>query len=121
MPWRTTGGRTLATAAVRAGYGAALLLLPERLLALGTPAPVPGAAVAVARVLGARHVLQSVVTVLVPTGRVATAGALVDALHGSTGVGLAAVSPRWRPVALADATVATVLAAATWSQRGDRG
>ena len=108
MPSRTTG----VTVAVRAAYGAALLLVPERVLGLGTRAPIPPAAVVVARVLGARHVLQSLLTAAAPTAAVTGAGALVDVLHGSTGVGLAAMSPRWRRTALADAALATVLAAA---------
>ena len=98
--------------AARAGYGVALLLAPERLLALGAGPPVPAAAVAVARVLGARHLLQSVVTVAAPKSWVVRAGAVVDALHGSSEVALAAVSPRWRGVALADAACAALLAAA---------
>lgn len=104
------------TAALRAGYGAVLLLAPRRFLAAGTRPPIPAFAVAVARVLGARHVLQSIVTVAVPTGRVAGAGAALDALHGSTGVALAALSPRWRRIALADAALATVLATADGSR-----
>jgi hypothetical protein len=114
MPSWTTGGQTWAASAVRAGYGAALLLAPERLLKLGTRPPIPASAVAVARVLGARHLLQSAVTVAAPTGRIVDVGAAVDALHGGSQVGLAAVSPRWRSVALADAAFAALLAAAAW-------
>lgn len=115
MPRRTTDGRTLVIAAVRAGYGAALLLVPDRLVGPGAPGP----AATVARVLGARHVLQSLVTVLAPTERVVAAGAVVDGVHGGTDVALAAVSRRWRRVALADAVIATVLAAAPWGGRGE--
>ena len=112
MPSRTTR----VTAAVRAGYGLVLLLVPDRFLAVGARPPIPASAVAVARVLGARHVLQSIVTVAVPTGRVVGAGAALDALHGSTDVALAALSPRWRRIALADAALAAVLAAAGGSR-----
>lgn len=97
--------------AARAGYGAALLFVPARLLALGTGSPLPGSAVAVARVLGARHLVQSTVTVARPTGWIVRAGAVVDTLHGSSQVGLAAISPRWRRVALADAAIAALLVA----------
>lgn len=115
MP-RTIDARTWVSAAVRAGYGTALLLVPERVLALGARPPFPPPAAAVARVLGARHVLQAVVTVAAPTGRVLGAGALVDASHGSTDVALAAVAPRWRRIALADAALAAILAADGWTR-----
>ena len=114
MP-RTIDARTWVTAVVRAGYGTALLLVPERILALGARPPFPPPAAAVARVLGARHVLQAVVTVAAHAGPVLGAGALVDAAHAGTDVALAAVSPRWRRIALADATVAALFAAGGWT------
>jgi hypothetical protein len=113
-PTRTTDGPTWATSAARAGYGAALLLAPERLLSIAARPPIPTAAISVARVLGARHLVQAVVTVAAPTSRVVGAGAVFDALHGGSQVGLAALSPRWRGVALADAALATLLVAAAW-------
>src|SRR4051794_27846608 len=87
------------SAAVRAGWGCALLLAPERLLELGARGPVPAGAVTVVRVLGARQVLQGALTAWAPTPAVTGLGAVVDALHGMTCVGLAALSPRWRRVA----------------------
>ena len=109
MPMTGTPDRV--AAAVRAGWGCALLLAPERLLALGAGAPVPPAAVTVVRVLGARQVLQGAVTAWMPTPAVTGLGAVVDALHGATCVGLAALSPRWRRVGLADAVIAAALIA----------
>ncbi|WP_067499639.1 hypothetical protein [Actinoplanes sp. TFC3] len=109
------------TSTARAAYGAALLLLPQRLLRLGARPPLPDAALTVARVLGARHLMQAVVTAAAPTTRVVTAGAGVDALHASSQMGLAALSSRWRTVALADAAAAAVLiAAAGGTLRGRR-
>ncbi|MFB9358473.1 hypothetical protein [Actinoplanes nipponensis] len=94
-----------ATAAVRAGWAAALLLVPHRLLRAAGPAPVPAAAVAVARVLGARHLLQAAAGAWAPAGPVTRLGAVVDILHTGSCVAFAAVSPRWRRAALLDALV----------------
>jgi hypothetical protein len=99
---------------VRAVWGCALLVAPDKVLRAGTPGPVPPAAIAVARTLGTRQVLQSALSVLAPTRPVAGLGAAVDALHAGTDVGLAAVSPRWRRIALVDAAVAAALAASGW-------
>jgi hypothetical protein len=117
MPRHSSTGRIRATAVARAGWGCVLLFVPRQVLRIGGGPPVPAGAVAVARVLGARELLQAALTAVAPTGSVAGLGAVVDALHASTSVGLAAVSPRWRPVALADAAIAGGLAAAGWSSR----
>jgi hypothetical protein len=101
----------------RAVWGCALLIAPDRILRAGRPGPVPSAAIAVARTLGTRQVLQSALAALAPTGPVAGLGAAVDALHAGTEVGLAAVSPRWRRIALTDAAIATALAASGWTCR----
>jgi hypothetical protein len=74
----------------------------------------PAAAVTVARVLAARQLVQAAVTATEPAPRVAGVSAAVDALHAGTGVALAAVSARWRRVALVDAAVAGALAASGW-------
>lgn len=109
--------RIRATAVARAGWGCVLLLVPDRVLGAGGRRPIPAAAIAVARVLGARQLVQSAVTAAVPTGSVAGLGALVDALHAGTNVGLAALSPRWRRTALTDAVIAAGFAAFGWSCR----
>ena len=120
MPSRTTAGSILTISVVRAAYGTALLLAPERLISLGTHRPVPASARAFARVLGARHLVQAVVSIAAPTGRVLGGGAVVDALHGSSQVALAAVAPRWRTAALADAALASLLIAAVRVASGRR-
>ncbi|UQU62191.1 hypothetical protein COUCH_24485 [Couchioplanes caeruleus] len=98
----------------RAVYGCALLLMPDTVLrATGRP-PTPGA-VAVARVLGARHVLQAVVTAAAPGGPVAALGAVVDTVHAAGDLAVAAVAPRWRRPALTDSVIAAGLAAAGWA------
>ncbi len=101
-------------AVARAGWGAALLLTPELLLRIGGRPPAPAAAIAVARVLGARQLLQAVVTTAAPTARVARLSAATDTLHAGTDAWLAAVSRRWRRIALIDTAIAGGLAAAGW-------
>jgi hypothetical protein len=98
----------------RALYGVALLAVSGPLLAaLGGDASSRRNR-AVARVLGARHVTQAVVsaaTVLATRDRsVAAAGALVDSLHAASMVGLAARRSTPRRAELADAAVASLLA-----------
>ncbi len=112
---RHTGDRRIpATAVLRAGWGAALLLAPEPLLRAGGRAPVPAAAVAAARVLGVRHLLQAAASAVAPTAPVVGLGAVVDTLHTGSCVGLAVASPRWRRVALLDAAVESGFAASGW-------
>jgi short-subunit dehydrogenase len=121
---RPEPGRLGSAAAVaRAGWASVLLLAPERVLRIGGRPSPPAAAVAVARVLGARQLAQAVAVAARPSGPVAGAGAVVDAIHAGTDVGLAATSARWRRIALIDATVAAALAAAGWrtARRARRG
>jgi hypothetical protein len=110
MPQRSTNRRVQATTIARAGWGCALLLVPDRVLRVGGRPPAPPAAVTVARVLGARQLMQSAITVIAPTGLVMALGTAVDALHAGTDIGLAAVSPRWRRIALVDAFLAAAFA-----------
>ena len=63
-------------------------------------------------ILAGRHLIQMVLTTVKPTRRLLAAGAVVDALHSLSMVGLAAASPTHRRGALTDAAVAGVLAAA---------
>lgn len=96
----------------RAVWGAALLLAPRAVLAVvargRAQAPVP----AVARVLGARHLVQAaVVRTDRPAGWV-LAGAAVDAAHAASMVALAALRPDVRRPAAASALVAGSLALA---------
>ena len=114
---------------VRAGYGVALLCAPQVLIRLtGDPgtgqaagssrARPSGRACGVARVLGARHLIQAGLTAValraaepdpsLPLGL----GAAVDVLHATTMAGLAAVDQGARRVALADTGVELALAAA---------
>jgi hypothetical protein len=119
MSHRSRMKRGRVAAAVRAGWGGALLLVPGKIVGIGGQLSAPRSAVAIARMLGLRQLLQAAVTAVAPTGRVAGLSAAVDALHAGTDVGFAAASPRWRRIAAADAVIATAFAAASWSCRGD--
>ncbi|WFE53203.1 hypothetical protein [Micromonospora sp. WMMD1155] len=95
----------------RLAWGGLLLLAPGALLR--PVGPISTAAVVTLRVLGARHVVQSAVTLWRPTRGVFAAGGVVDGLHCATALVLAAADRRQRPAALTDAAVA-----ATWAVVG---
>ncbi|GIF42655.1 hypothetical protein [Actinoplanes xinjiangensis] len=101
----------------RVVWGGALLIAPQALLRAGAGRDASRAAITVARVLGARHLLQAAVTMAAPTPRVVAFGAVVDALHAVQQLTLAVVSPRWRAAALVDTAIAVALAAAPASGR----
>jgi hypothetical protein len=110
---------TIAAAACVLGarlcWGAALVAAPRLLLRglarLDRPAH-PGAVAAI-RVLGARHLVQTLIEVVAPQHVVGYLEAGTDALHAVTDVGLALLAPRWRRVALIDAAIATFFAVTT--------
>ena len=97
--------------ALRLGVGLAdLLATPAVARTCGVDASHQGPAVAVIRVLGARHLAQAALEALVPDRRVRLAGIGVDLAHAASMVALAAWSPAGRRPALTSATVATSLA-----------
>jgi hypothetical protein len=108
---RTTRVRNVAL--LRAGWGLLLVSAPAAVLRAGGHREPSRAAWAV-RVLGARHLVQAAVTVAAPSRPVVTMGAVLDGLHASSVVALAAASSRWRRTALADALVETTLAGSPW-------
>ena len=97
---------------LRAAYGAALLAAPRALLYPAARNRVDRAALAFARVLGARQVGEALlITERGAQEGWARAGAAVDALHAVTTVALAVARPERRRLALANAAVAMVLTA----------
>lgn len=106
---RTGAAHRWVLGSVRLGWGLVLLTAPDRVgRALGAP---PGPATRrLARVLGARHVVQAAVE-LATWPRWSVAGAAVDGAHAATGL-VAGADPRWRRPALLDAAVAAGLAGA---------
>lgn len=109
----------------RAGYGVALIGVPG--LLIGLTGQKPGRrACTVARVLGARHLIQAGVAAASqctdPGGSVVLGGgAAVDALHASSMVALGGADGRVRRAALTDACIETALAAiGTWTATASR-
>jgi hypothetical protein len=94
---------------VRAGWGLALLLAPDLVVRrLGGASP-GRATRAVARVLGARHVSQAVLTMAVPSRQVLRWGGFADLAHATTDLVAAAADVRYRRAALIDAGIAATL------------
>ncbi len=96
---------------VRAGYGGALLVAPGPVIRWCTGRPAGPRTCAVARLLGARHLLQAAVT----TGTGASAeslgiGAAVDIMHAASMAGLAMADRRVRRATLTDALIETAFA-----------
>ena len=97
--------------AARACYGAALLCAPGLLLGLCTGQPPSQRARAVARVLGARHLAQAVLTLWRPGPAMLLAGAGVDACHAASMLALAVADPRMRAAGIADGAAAAAFTA----------
>ncbi len=98
---------------VRAVYGAGLLLAPPRALSALSRAPLDAVSVRVARVLGARHLLQALVLWARSGPRRHLAGAAVDAAHAASMLAVARWSgrPARRRLAARNARTAALLAA----------
>ena len=65
----------------------------------------------VARILGARHLAQAVLTLWRPRPAVLLAGAGIDACHAASMLALAAADPRVRRAGIADAVTAAAFTA----------
>jgi hypothetical protein len=90
--------------ALRAGWGAALLVAPGSVLQLSGDVDAGTTPRRVMRVLGARHLVQAGAE-WAGGGRARQIGTVVDLLHAATSVGCSVVSPRWRRAALIDTAV----------------
>ena len=97
--------------AFRLAFGVALLVRPQLVGAL-PGAPPDRATPVVARLLGARHVVEAIVLYRHRSRPWLYGGAAVDAVHAATAVTLAAASRRRRPRALLNACSAGALAGA---------
>jgi hypothetical protein len=99
---------------VRAAYGALLLGAPDRALrSVGVVDD--GRARVVVRVLGIRHLAQSLLSGDSPGPALVALGAWVDSAHAATSIGLAVVDRDRRRAGCVDAAVA-----ATWAALGYR-
>jgi hypothetical protein len=97
--------------AARACYGAALLCAPGLALGLATGQAPSQRARTVARILGARHLAQAVLTLWRPRPAVLLAGAGIDACHAASMLALAVADPRMRRAGIADAATAAAFTA----------
>ena len=105
-------------ALVRAAHGAALVLAPGPAIRLTTRRLPSRRMCRVARVLGARHLIQAALTGAAPEPRVLAAGGQVDAVHTASMLLLAAVSRAGRRAALTDALTGAAFAAAGFCVAG---
>jgi hypothetical protein len=96
--------------AARAMLGSTYLLFPRVPLQGTGPGPGRHGATA-ARILGARHLAQALVTSGHPPAAVLALGAEADAAHAASMAVLGLLSRRWRRVALTDALIAATLTA----------
>jgi hypothetical protein len=97
----------------RACYGGALLVAPGPVIRWCTGRPASPRTRAVARVLGARHLLQAAVTIGAgPSAESLGLGAAVDMVHATSMAGLALVDRRVRRATLTDALIEITFAAA---------
>jgi hypothetical protein len=106
-------GRALQLA--RVSYGTALVLAPGVAISVVTGHLSSRRARRVARLLGARHLVQAALTAVVPLPEVFTTGAQADAVHAASMVLLATVDRRAGKIALTDALAEAVFAVVGFS------
>jgi hypothetical protein len=97
---------------VRAGYGTALICSPGAMIRARTGRSPSRRACTVGRVLGARHLIQAITCVVLPTRWLIRAGAAADVLHAASMLALAGEDADLRPALLTDAGIATAFATA---------
>jgi hypothetical protein len=113
MTAAATGRRALQMA--RASYGLALVLAPTETIRLAAGRLPSRRDCAVARLLGARHLVQAVLTVVIPVPEVLAIGAQVDTAHAASMLMLAAADRPERRAVLTDALTEAIFAAAGFS------
>jgi hypothetical protein len=106
---RSRRSRTVAVA--DCGAGLVLIAAPTRVAALAAGSGTRPRS-AIIRLLGARIAAQGVAQLVRPSTGTTRLVAVVEALHGSSMVGLAVLSPRYRRPALIAAAVAGLSGAA---------
>ena len=102
----------------RAGWGAALILTPGQVLGQIHDVRVDRKSVAVARVLGARHLTQAALSGVAPSPEVLAMGVWVDCVHAATALALAATDRSRTRAGLTDVGVAAVWAALGYRDLG---
>ena len=99
---------------MRAGWGAVLLVAPGRVLTSVRMVRVDRKSLIVARILGARHIVQATLSGINPSPEMLAAGVWVDTVHSMTALGLAVVDRRRIQGGVADAIVAALWAGLGW-------
>ncbi len=102
----------LVVAGLRAGWGAVLVLQPNPVVRAASGRTPTDAARTVARILGARHLLQALAGLRWHSAAARDLGLATDMLHALTGLGFAALPTQWRRAALLDTALASGFAAA---------
>jgi hypothetical protein len=113
VPTAAATGRTLQL--IRAGYGAALLLVPGPAIRLATGTVPSQRTCRTARLLGARHLVQTALTAIAPMPGTFAVGGQIDTAHAASMLLLAAASRPGRRAALTDALTEAAFAAAGFS------
>ncbi len=96
----------------RALWGLALLTRPQDVLRQVHRIQVDRPSIVVARILGARHLVQAVLSGVRPSPEVLAMGVWVDGAHAATAVGLAVVDRDRSSAGLVDTVAATAWASA---------
>jgi hypothetical protein len=99
---------------MRGSWGAALLIAPRLVLAQVHGVRVDRKAVVVARILGARQLLQAGLSGINPSPEMLAGGVWVDAVHSLTAFGLAVGDRRRARAGITDGVVAAVWALLGW-------
>ncbi len=103
---------------VRALWGAALLIDPDRVMRATDSGPVDAPSRVVARILGARQLVQAALSGLRPSPEVLAMGVWVDTVHALTACTLALSVRRRARAGYTDAAIAGVWAAAGYHELG---
>ena len=111
IPAKADANGASALCAARAALGASYLMSAS-LGSISRRAGRGSRARAIVKILGARHLVQAMITSGRPSGAVLTLGAGVDAAHAASMAILGMLSGRWRGVAFTDALIAASLATA---------
>lgn len=107
---RRSGRRNIEV--LRGTWGVALLARPDWVLTKIHGLRIDSKSRVVTRILGARHLTQSVLSGYRPSPEVLAMGTWVDSVHALTAIGLAVADHHRARAGLVDAAVATVWAAA---------
>jgi hypothetical protein len=103
--------RLTQVAVLRGAWGVLLLAVPARVVGLVPGARATPVTCAIARVLGARHLVQA--SAALAGSQMARRGWWVDALHALSMLGLSVARPASRRLTIADSVLAAGFAAAT--------